>query len=177
VLRSRLDAIAPPPAPKALAAPQPADLLSELLKRSLESDTVSGQRDLHVALLRQLVPDEARIIATLAEGPPAPLIHVLARAGGDRRILENASLIGRLAALTLPSMTPTYVTHLRQLGLVETGPEDTEAKEGYEMLMADREVRAALKEGELSKLPARTVRRTLRLSPRGRQLWDACRPS
>jgi hypothetical protein len=101
-------------------------------------------------------------------------VHVLPRAGGDR-ILENASLVGRTAALTLPSMTPMYVTHLRQLGLVETGPEDPGNKQGYEMLMADKDVRAALKEGELSKLPARTVRRTLVLTPRGHALWDATR--
>jgi hypothetical protein len=41
--------------------------------------------------------------------------------------------------------------------------------------MADRAVRAALKEGELSKLPARVLRRTLVLSDRGRALWDATR--
>lgn len=176
-LRARMDAVAPLPAPR--EAPRddvtPAAMLQALLERSLEQDTAGSRRDAHVVVLRQLVPDEARIIAALAEGPPAPLVHVLARAGGER-ILENASLIGRSAALTLPSMTPAYVTHLRHLGLVQTGPEDQGQKEGYEMLMADREVRAALKAGELSKLPARVVRRTLTLSPRGRALWEDCRP-
>lgn len=170
-LRGRLDAVAPQrPAPE--PADSPPALMAQLLERSLAQDTAAGQRDAHVAVLRQLVPDEARIIAALGDGPPAPLVHVLARGGGER-ILENASLIGRTAALTLPSMTPAYVTHLRQLGLVETGPEDPDAGAGYEMLMADREVRAALKEGELGKLPAKTVRRTLRLSARGRALWEA----
>jgi hypothetical protein len=174
-LRARLDAVAPGSPDTAIVADHasPAELMAALLERSLIQDTVGGQREAHVAVLRQLVPDEARIIAALAEGPPAPLIHVLPRAGGER-ILENASLIGRLAALTLPSQTPAYVTHLRRLGLVETGPEDPENKQGYELLMADRAVRAALKEGELSKLPARTIRRTLVLSEQGRALWDAC---
>lgn len=176
LLRARLDATAPPPPAAAREADEvtPAAMLSALLERSLKQDTAGSQRDAHVVVLRQLVPDEARIIAALADGAPAPLLHVLPRAGGDR-ILENASLIGRSAALTLPSMTPAYVTHLRQLGLVETGPEDPQQKQGYEMLMADKEVRAALKEGELSKLPARVVKRTLTLSPRGRALWEACR--
>lgn len=150
--------------------------MADLLERSVVQNTEDGHRDVYLSILRQLVPDEARIIAALADGPPAPLIHVLPRAGGERRILENASLIGRTAALTLPSMTPTYVGNLRRLGLVETGPEDETNAAGYEMLMADRAVRAALKEGELSKLPARTVRRTLRLSDRGRALWDVCHP-
>ena len=178
LLRARLDAVAPPPrAASASGAPDasPEALMAQLLERSLTQDTAAGQRDAHVTILRQLVPDEARIIAALAEGPPAPLVHVLPRAGGER-ILENASLIGRTAALTLPSQTPSYVTHLRRLGLVETGPEDRDNKQGYEMLMADKAVRAALKEGELSKLPAKTLKRTLVLSDQGRALWDACRP-
>jgi len=176
-LRARMDAVAPPrqlPALESARDASPAQLMAQLLERSLTQDAAGGKREAHVAMLRQLVPDEARIIAALAEGPGAPLLHVLPRAGGER-ILANASLIGRTAALTLPSQTPAYVTHLRQLGLVDTGPEDPGNKQGYEMLMADKAVRAALKEGELGKLPARVVKRTLVLSAQGRALWEATR--
>jgi hypothetical protein len=178
-LRARMDAVAPPgqlpSASNTDALASPRALMAQLLERSLTEDASAGRQDSHVAVLRQLVPDEARILATLATGPPAPLVHVLARASGER-ILENASLIGRSAALTLPSRTPAYVTHLLALGLVETGPEDSENKQGYELLMADRAVRAALKQGELSKLPARTIKRTLMLSAQGRELWEASQP-
>src|SRR5688572_12945064 len=79
-LRARLDTTAPPSAPAAATGDDdPAALMSALLERSLAQDTASEQRDVHVALLRQLVPDEARIIAALATGPPPPLIHVLPR--------------------------------------------------------------------------------------------------
>ena len=177
-LRTRMEAAAPtkqlPSASDGVAyTTTPAELMGRLLERSLTQDAAAGRNDVYVATLRKLVPDEARIVAALATGPPAPMVHVLARAGGER-ILENASLIGRTAAVTLPSQTPAYVTHLLALGLLETGPEDVENKPGYELLMADRDVRAALKQGELSKLPARTIKRTLVLSPRGRSLWDAC---
>lgn len=177
VLRSRLDAVDPDPPPGSGTAPagSPRELMARLLESSLAQDAAASREDLHASVLRQLVPDEARIIAALADGPPSPLIHVHPRAGGDA-ILENASLIGRTAALTLPSQTPAYVAHLLALGLVEVGPEDPEANEGYEILMADREVRAALKAGELSKLPARTLRRTVMLSARGRELWESSRP-
>lgn len=177
-LRARMDAVAPPHQvrpPEAAADASPAQLMAHLLERSLTQDTAGGKREASVAMLRQLVPDEARMIAALAQGPSAPLLHVLPRGGGER-ILANASLIGRTAALTLPSQTPAYVTHLRRLGLVETGPEDPGNKQGYEMLMADKAVRAALKEGELGKLPARVVKRTLVLSAQGRALWEATRP-
>jgi hypothetical protein len=151
------------------------DLMAALLSRSLQTDTESGQRDFYVSLLTQLLPDEARIIAALAEGPPAPLVHVLRRASGEP-VLENASMIGRTAAVTIPSLTPNYVTRLRSLGLVETGPEDPEQGLNYELLLADRAVRDALKAGEMGKVPAKVQRRTLRLSQRGRELWEASRP-
>jgi hypothetical protein len=150
-------------------------MMSTLLARSLEQNAASSRDDYHRAVLRQLTPDEARIIAALAEGAPAPLVTVLRRGGGET-VLENASLIGRTAAVTLPSMTPTYVSRLFDLGLVEAGPEDEKDPRGYELVLAEKQVRAALKEGELGKLPARVQRRTLRLSAHGRELWEATRP-
>lgn len=178
-LRARMDAAAPaaPPPDPDRGGPEedgsPAELMARLLDRSLRQDSADSRRELHVAVLRQLMPDEARILAALAEGKPAPLVHVLPRAGGDR-LLENASLIGRTAALTLPRRTPSYITHLRSLELVDTGPEDPAEQQGYELLMADRDVRDAMKAGELSKLPAKTVRRTLTLTDLGRELCAAC---
>jgi len=178
-LRYRLDEIASATAPhrQDVAMVSASALMAELLERSVMQDTKSSKADWHAAVLSQLVPDEARVIAALAEASaPVPLLHVLPRSGHSR-LLENASLIGRTAALTLPAMTPVYVTHLRALGLVETGPEDEENLKGYELLLADKAVRAALKEGEMGKLPARVLRRTLMLSQRGRELWDSTRPT
>ena len=178
-LRYRLDEIAPATAPhrQDVATVPASALMAELLERSVTQDTKSSKADWHAAVLSQLVPDEARVIAALAEASaPVPLLHVLPRSGHDR-LLENASLIGRTAALTLPAMTPVYVTHLRALGLVETGPEDEDNLRGYELLLADKAVRAALKEGAMGKLPARVLRRTLMLSQRGRELWDSTRPT
>lgn len=178
-LRYRLDEIASATAPhrQDVATVPASALMAELLERSVMQDTKSSKADWHAAVLSQLVPDEARVIAALAEASaPVPLLHVLPRSGRGR-LLENASLIGRTAALTLPAMTPVYVTHLRALGLVETGPEDEDNLQGYELLLADKAVRAALKEGAMGKLPARVLRRTLMLSQRGRELWDSTRPT
>ena len=181
LLAARLDAAAPQArqltaAPGANQSPDdPHLLMSALLSRSLQSNTAGSKRDYHTTVLRQLLPDEARIIAALADGPPAPLVNVLKRAGGEP-VLQNASLIGRTAAVTLPSMTSRYVSHLLELGLVEIGPEDADNKQGYELVLSERDVRAALKDGELSKLPARVQKRTVTLSAHGRDLWNATRP-
>lgn len=181
LLAARLDAAAPQARQLGAATSTPyADedprtLMSSLLSRSLRSNTAGSKREYYATVLKQLLPDEARILAALADGPPSPLVNVLRRAGGDP-VLENASLIGRTAAVTLPSMTAKYVTHLLELGLVDIGPEDEDNKQGYELVLSERDVRAALKEGELSKLPARVQRRSLTLSAHGRDLWNATRP-
>lgn len=179
LLAARLDAVVPErrqlAAPASRAEPTPTEMMSNLLSRSLQTNTAGSKREYYTTVLKQLLPDEARILAALAEGPPSPLVNVLKRAGGDV-VLENASLIGRSAAVTLPSMTAKYVTHLLELGLVEIGPEDEDNKQGYELVLSERDVRAALKDGELSKLPARVQRRTLRISAHGRDLWNATRP-
>lgn len=182
LVRTRLDAVAPPPpraalhaAPEPRFAPSPRSMMADLLSTSLEHDALSSEREYLVALLRQLLPDEARIIAALADGPPAPTVSVYRRGSSDL-LRSHASLIGRQAAVTLPSRTTRYVAHLLHLGLVELGPEDKGNEVGYELVLADREVRPALREGALGKLPARVERRTLRLSEHGRALWEATRP-
>jgi hypothetical protein len=181
LLAARLDAAAPRALPPTLAAApsradqDPQQLMSTLLSRSLRSNAAGSKREYYATVLEQLLPDEARIIAALADVPPAPLVNVLKRSGAGS-VLDNASLIGRTAAVTLPSMTSRYVTHLLELGLVEIGPEDEANKQGYELILSERAVRAALKDGELSKFPARVQKRTLTLSAHGRELWNATRP-
>jgi hypothetical protein len=152
----------------------PAEIMNSLLTRSLEQNPDESRREYHAALLGQLVPDEARIVASLAQQGPAPLIAVYKR-GSDELLLENASMIGWRAAVTLPSLTIQYVTRLMSLGVVEVGPEDAEDKHGYEVLMGDRDVLTAMKAGARGKIPARVVRSTVRLSPRGHQLFAATR--
>ncbi|QKT05786.1 hypothetical protein HUN08_00140 [Gordonia sp. X0973] len=179
-LRTRMEAtemLALPPGTSAANAQEgPRRIMADLLDRSIQQDSRESKDDWSAAVLAQLVPDEARIIAALAEtGERPPLVHVYARTG-QACLLENASLIGHTAALTLPQMTPYYVTHLRTLGLVETGPEDQNNAKGYELLLADKAVRTAMKEGEFGKFPAKVMRRTLVLSPRGQELWVAARP-
>lgn len=179
ILADRLAAhgrLALPASPTALAtAPEPetpAGILQGLLARSLQSNTAKGTEDYHVALLRQLVPDEARILATLATGVVSPVVSVLRRGSGET-LVANASLIGRTAAITLPSQTPAYVTHLLDLGLVEIGEEDSSAGLDYELVLAERDVRDALRAGAMGKVPAKVIRRTVRISDAGRDLWAA----
>jgi len=181
LIRSRLDAAVPPPHPSLPPSPaRDAEALDakmhRLLDRALEQSSSSSRQELFHKILDQIVPDEARIIGALSDGSASPLLHVYARTRTGlvgEVVLENMSLIGKTANLALPHLTPTYVSHLLSLGLLETGPEDTTLKDEYEILGADTAVLRAIKKASRGPIPARVERYTLRLSGLGIELWNA----
>jgi len=180
MLRARLDL--PENTPAELEGPRPSPAASldqkmrSLLDRALDQSTGGGQSELFHRLLDQLVPDEARIISALSDGSSAPLVTIRARTatgGPGRVVLANASLVGRTANLALPHMTPSYVTHLLSLGLIERSSEDPAMKEDYEILMAESYILKAIKTASRGRLPARIDKRTVRITALGRGLWEA----
>ena len=151
--------------------------MSHLLTRALHDDPAAATMELFHRLVDQLTPDEARIIGALADGQVVPLIHVYGwtRSGiMGTPTLRNASLIGKLANVNRADLTPLYVTRLRALGLVEIGPESSQLKDDYQILLADRGVMAAVKKASRTPLTARTERHSLMLSDLGLELWEAC---
>ncbi len=151
----------------------PADLLSELLAESVTQTAEQARARLHVLLLEQLVPDEARILAALSDGTAYPLVHVASRGtmgGTGPTLLENATTVGRSAGVALPEHVTAYVGHLRLLGLVTTGAERGSLSDAYEMLLTEAVVLAA----QRSNPSTRVQRRTLTISPLGQELWRAC---
>lgn len=181
-LRTRLEAAAPMELTAGRAsAGDPAagsmqSKMTSLLDRALSQSSSASRQMLFEKLLDQIVPDEARILGALSDGSTSPLLHVYARNRAGlvgEVILENASLIGKTANLGLPQLTPTYVSHLLSLGLLETGPEDAALKAEYEILAADTMVLRAIKRASRGPIPARIDKYTLRLSGLGKELWAA----
>lgn len=183
-LKDRMDAIGDPDGAIGAATvgdtgdASPGQLLAGLLSDSVEQTAPQARLRLHGWLLRQLLPDQARILAALSDGAVYPLVHVAlkgplgAPAGGGDPLLENASTVGRAAGVALPDRVPLYLTHLRALGLVEAGPEDEALRDGYDIAETDATVRSAVERA--GGRPVRTIRRTVRLSTLGHDLWAAC---
>lgn len=193
-LRRRLDSVdplddgrqpephEPDPAPRRDTAPprqtEPLRVaMAELLMRSLEQSTKRAREHLYLALLRQLVPDEARILSALADGSAYPVIHVDCRSGvsGSRRVLSHASTVGRAAGVAVPASVPRYLSRLLHLDLVELGEPDLDLIVQYDILLTDQTLREAEEVARRDGRP-RFVRATVRISALGRDLWDACHP-
>ncbi|GLZ41578.1 Abi-alpha family protein [Actinokineospora sp. NBRC 105648] len=155
--------------------------MAALLDRSVTDSRDAARDHYFAAVLRQLLPDEARIVSALSDGSPYPLIHLAARTalgGVQRLVLENASTVGRDAGVAQPGLVPLYVTRLLHFGLVEVGDEEPGLSVRYELLMTDDRVRAAEAgvRGQ-GRLGPRVVRLSLRISELGAQFWAACDPS
>jgi hypothetical protein len=151
----------------------PGVLLTDLLTVSVEQSADAARQRLAVAVLRELQPDEARILAALSDGTRYAVLHVVTRLHlgvNGPPVLENASTVGRAAGVALPDMVPWYVGHLARLGLVTVGPESPDLRDTYDILETEPHVREAQEAASSTRL----LRRSLRISPFGARLWDLC---
>jgi hypothetical protein len=150
--------------------------MAELLNRSIGFGRDQARDYLFAVILRQLTPDEARILSALSDGAPYPLIDVVERnplGGTGRTVLRNASTVGKAAGVSLLDEVPSYVTRLIAIGLAEADEEVDSLTTQYEILMTDDVVRRA--EGSVKR--AKFVRRTVRISHLGAGFWAACDPT
>jgi hypothetical protein len=128
-----------------------------------------------------LVPDEALILDRLATLGRVPLVHIWTRphsGAAGAVVLANASRVGRLAAVALPDLTPTYVGRLLALGLVRAeGVAEGDLGEYFQALLADPLVLHALARANVDGSTPRVVRQALFLTELGAQLVaDATAP-
>jgi hypothetical protein len=158
----------------------PTSLMRELLSASTEQTREESLTTACIAILRTLVPDEARILSTLSDGTGYPLIHVMAGPKlslSAHPALEHVSSIGRAAGVLAPELTSLYLRHLYSWGLTETTQEDSAQRTGYELLESDDAVRKAIARLEKNGERVRIVRRTLRMSDLGMKVWASCEAS
>lgn len=169
-----------PPAVTAASDDDPASpnaVLRALLDRSMYTSPDKSRDALYLDLLNALVPDEARILAALSDGSAYPVIHIAEPGAGGTPVfaLKNASTIGRSAGVSLPRYTPLYLTRMLRLGLVRLGPEASSMNDEYEMLLTDSAVNIAVATARRGVRAARVVRRTVRISDLGQELWEAAK--
>lgn len=151
--------------------------LRGLLAQADRQDAAAGRAAWLARAVDHLVPDEARILAVLAESaaPGCPLVHIhcVTPTGlAGEALLENLASVGDTSRLALPQLVPYYVSRLVALDLVEIGPESERFRDEYHALLARPEVLGALAGAREQGLTPRVLRHTLRLSPLGRELWE-----
>lgn len=124
------------------------DLYANLLAASMDKATAQGAHPAFVEIIKQLTPDEAKLVALFVKDIPFPLINLRwefkenpeGKTGG-REILVHFSHLGQLAGCEFPEMAPTYIDNLCRLGLAEVPAFLTYTTKGvYEPLESDPQV-------------------------------------
>jgi hypothetical protein len=101
------------------------ELYANLLAASLDKQTATIAHPAFVEVIKQLSPDEARLMKLFAVDRPFPIITVRAESDegkGGKDILARVSLLGLEAHCQHPELTPAYLDNLSRLGLIEIPP-------------------------------------------------------
>jgi hypothetical protein len=147
---------------------------AELLARSAD---VRQREELHPAFARildNLSPDEARILRLLATRGPRPAIDV--RKGMplvSELVAPGLNMIGAEAGCRYPDRVPAYLDNLNRLGLIWFSRETLRDVNPYQVLEAQPDVVEAMRDAGRT---ARTVRRSIHLTPFGTDFCEVCLP-
>lgn len=101
------------------------ELYANLLATSMDKVTAYRAHPGFVDMIKNMSPDEARIMRLLATSDSQPLINVKATSkenGGFQVVHRHISLIGLKAGCEHPSLSANYLDNLIRLGLVEIPP-------------------------------------------------------
>jgi hypothetical protein len=147
---------------------------SELLRRSRDVWTDESRHPAYDGLLRDLAPDEARLLVLLLRDGPQPSVDV--RTGGamgrlqPRIVARGLTMIGPRASVRYQESVPAYLNNLTRLGLIWQSPEPLADLLRYQVLEAQPDVL----EAKYSVRRATLVRRSIHLTPFGSDFTRIC---
>jgi hypothetical protein len=147
----------------------------DLLRRSRDVWGADSRHPAYAGILRDLAPDEARILVFLLKDGPQPCVDVerggaVGRLQTERGLARGLTMIGSRASVRYPDAVPQYLNNLTRLGLVWTSPEPVADLLRYQVLEAQPDVLEAVH----SVHRARTVRRSIHLTPFGQDFARIC---
>ncbi|MBL0679204.1 DUF4393 domain-containing protein [Aeromonas dhakensis] len=159
------------------------EMYANLLAASMDTRTAQGAHPAFVEIIKQLTPDEARLLKLFVVPRAFPLINVrreykvttdTERGGND--LLVNFSLLGWEAGCDYPDETPTYLNNLCRLGLAEiptmyeyTAPGVYDALENHSTVQA---IKTAFESNDKFRIDV--ARGGLRITSLGRLFCNTC---
>lgn len=147
----------------------------DLVELSTEIEVEVDGHPAFAGILRELHPDEARILRLLyTEGPQAAVdVRNWRPLGiGSHVVAPGLNMIGQHAGCLLVDRVPVYLSNLVRLGLIWFSRDPVAEIGPYQVLEAQPEVQEALERAGRGT----TVRRSVRLTPFGEQFCLACLP-
>ncbi|UOF21936.1 DUF4393 domain-containing protein [Pseudomonas syringae] len=155
------------------------DMYANLLASAMNKSTADGAHPAFVEIIKQMTPDEAKLMSLFLERRPFPIVSIRAEVKEDNSgitFVRNLSLFGDEANLEVKVFVPSYLDNLSRLGLISihsgesyTDPGMYDELEGSELVKKRYAEAAALPE----RVP-RLVRGFIRLTNLGVQFGVIC---
>ncbi len=148
---------------------------ADLLRQSADVEYEEDAHPAYERILDDLAPDEARILRFLAAEGPQPAVDVRAHKAlnvGSDLVAPGLSMIGAQAGARYLERVPAYLNNLYRLGLIWFSREPLEDPLRYQVLEAQPDVIAAMRDAGRGK----TVRRSIHLTPFGEDFCRVCLP-
>jgi hypothetical protein len=149
----------------------------ELLRRSRDVNFDEDAHPAYMRILEDLAPDEARILRLLKDEGPQPSVDVrsglLPLQSTSELVVAGLNMLGPEAGCRHVEDVPAYLNNLFRLGLVWFSREPVRDPRRYQVLEAQPDVDDALK----TTGHTRTVRRSIHLTPFGRDFCELCLPA
>jgi len=146
----------------------------QLLRESADIRIDQDSHPAYMRILDALAPDEARILRLLAQRGSQPAVDV--RSGlplASELVSQGRTMVAAEAGCRYPDRVYAYLNNLHRLGLVWFLREPLKDAARYQVLEAQPEVVDALANGGRT---ARTVRRSIVLTPFGADFCATCLP-
>lgn len=98
------------------------ELFMNLLASSMNSDSAKDAFPSFVEIIKQMTPDEAKLLDFLAKSEVRPIIDLVKKqknARGQSVVFTNYSHFGKTSKCKYPELTPAYLVNLCRLGILD----------------------------------------------------------
>ncbi len=151
---------------------QGAELLRQAGDVTIDDDTHPA----YARILSELAPDEARILRLLTVEGPQPIVDVRAAnliGVGSQLVAPGLNMLDAQAGLRHRDRVSAYLNNLSRLNLIRQSDDPLEDPFSYQVLEAQPTVLESLKDTSRAK----SVRRSIKLTPFGRDFCRVCLPT
>ena len=148
---------------------------ASLLRASAELDGDDPVHPAYARILTELAGDEARILRLLASEGARPAVDIRAAnliGIGSQVVAGGFTMIGPEAGCRHRERVPAHLNNLERLGLIWFSQEPIDDPVAYQVLEAQPDVMAAMRRASR----ARTVQRSIQLTPFGEDFCAVCLP-
>lgn len=148
---------------------------AELLRQSADVTLEDGAHPAYARILSELAPDEGRVLRLLATEGPQPSVDVRSSnliGVGSQLVAQGLNMIGAQAGCRYVDRVPAYLNNLFRLGLIWFSHDPVDDPMRYQVIEAQPDAMQAIK----SAGRAKTVHRSVHLTPFGKDFCDLCLP-